>query len=146
MSTALVCPDMLYNVDSTGAVAGTTAVNGSTLDMSGFNELIAEALLGALTATQVTKLKLQVGNAANGSDMADVVGATTLAAADADSNKLLILDCGPTSFIGFRYARVVLVRGTANAVLVSLVTRRYKAKNVPQVQAAAQVSQLGLIH
>ena len=89
--------------------AGTSAVNGSVIDMTGFNAVRFTAVLGTLTATQVTALKAQQGNAANGSDMADIAGAVTPAAADADSNKLLMLDVN-VSKITKRYVRPVVTR------------------------------------
>ena len=44
------------------------------------------ALFGALTATQVTSLKVQQGSLADGSDMADLAGSLHTALADADGN------------------------------------------------------------
>ena len=52
--------------------AGVTNQNGSVIDMSGFEGVQFIALFGALTASQVTSLKVQQGNLADGSDMADL--------------------------------------------------------------------------
>ncbi len=120
--------------------AGTSAVNGSVIDMTGFNAVRFTALLGTLTATQVTALKAQQGNAANGSDMADIAGAVTPAAADADSNKLLMLDVN-VSKITKRYVRPVVTRGTANAVIDGVIADLYRAGTLPQTQSDTTVSQ-----
>ena len=123
-------------VNSTAA--GTTAINGSILDMQGFETVVGECLLGALTATQVTSLKAQAGNLANGSDMADLAGAVTANAADADSNKLLVLEVvKPTAF---RYLRFVVNRGTANAAVDGVVATQYATHKGPESDDATTVS------
>ena len=124
--------------------AGTSNVNGSILDMeanNGFDGVRFTALLGTLTATQVTLLQAQQGNNANGSDMANIVAAVTPAAADGDSNKLLIVDVSRTQ-ITKRYMRVVVQRGTANAVIDGVVADQYQCRTVPQTQAGSTISQV----
>lgn len=122
--------------------AGTTNINGTVLSMVGFDAVQFVAALGTLTANQVTKLKAQVGQLADGSDMADLAGAATAAMADADSNKLLVLDViAPT---GYKYIRCVVVRGTANAVIDSVVAQQYLADNKPVTQSST-VSQVATV-
>ena len=53
-----------------GVAAGTTEQTGSVVDTQGFEGVQFVALFGALTATQVTSLKVQQGSLADGSDMA----------------------------------------------------------------------------
>lgn len=125
---------------SNAAAAGTSAINGTVLDMTGYDAVRGIALLGTLTSTQVTKLKAQQGDASDGSDMADISGAVTPAAADADSNKILILDVNRES-ITKQYVRFVVVRGTANAVLDGLIADRYQCRTLPQTQSDSTVSQ-----
>lgn len=125
-------------VNSTAA--GTTGVNGTVLDQSNFDGVRFTASLGTLTSTQVTSLKAQQGNAANGSDMADIAGAVTAAAADGDSNKLLILDV-QASLISARYVRCVVNRGTANAVIDSVIADQYQTRTVPTAQTGSTISQ-----
>ena len=120
------------------AAAGTSDVNSTVVDMAGWGAVKFTALLGALTATQVTKLKAQQGDAADGSDMADVGGAVTDAAADADGNKLLVLDVS-RGLLTKRYVRAVLDRGTANAVLDGIIAELYLPRSIP-VTADATVS------
>jgi len=123
---------------SNAVVAGTSAINTTILDMQGFESVIGECCLGTLTATQTTALKAQAGNVANGSDMADLAGAVTPNAADADSNKVLVLEVvKPTNF---RYVRFVVVRGTANAVIDSVVATQFCSHKQPESDDPATVS------
>ena len=124
---------------SNAVAAGLTAVNCTILDMQGYESVLGVCALNTLTATQVTNLKAQAGNVANGSDMADLAGAITSNAADADSNKLLMLEViKPT---GFRYLRFVVDRGTANAAIDSVVATQFTTHKAPTTQDTATVSQ-----
>jgi len=69
-------------VVSTGVVAGTTNANLTTVDTLGYAGYRICVLLGALTGTQVTKLKVQEFTADTSGSYADVTGAVTAAAAD----------------------------------------------------------------
>jgi hypothetical protein len=123
---------------SNAVAAGTAAVNCSILDMQGFESVVGVCSLNALTASQVTSIKAQAGNAANGSDMADLAGAVTPAAADADGNKLLVLEVvKPTNF---RYLRFVINRGTANAQIDGVVATQYFSHKPPESDDATTVS------
>lgn len=112
--------------------AGTTPVNGTHVDMSGFETVIFTAAFGALTASQVTNLKAQAGNAADDSDMADLTGAVTANLADTDGNKMLVLEVFRP--VGFRYVRPVVVRGTANAAIDSVVADQYGSRDQPETE------------
>jgi hypothetical protein len=114
--------------------AGTTTQNGSVLDMEGFESVVFDAMFGALTGTQVTFIKAQAGNAANGSDMADLAGTKVGPLADTDGNKMLTLEVARVP--GFRYVRCVVVRGTANAVIDGVVATQYVARKQPTTDDA----------
>lgn len=119
---------------SNAVAAGQTNINCTHNDMQGFEKVTGICLLNTLTASQVTKLKAQAGNAADDSDMADLAGAVTSQALDADSNKMLILEViRPTSF---RYVRFVVVRGTANAVIDGVVTIKSNTHKSPESQGS----------
>lgn len=119
--------------------AGVTAINGSAIDMQDFDSVVFECAMGALTATQVTGLKAQGSNDNGGSDpYADITGAATAAAADADSNKLLILEVNRPQK---RYIRCVVTRGTANAVIDGVIAVQSGAKKAPVTHDATTVSQ-----
>jgi hypothetical protein len=117
--------------------AGTSNQTGTHVDMQGFDGVMFLADIGTLTATQVTSMKAQGGNASNDSDQADISGAATAAMADGDSNKMLILDVFRPQQ---RYVRPVVLRGTANAVINCVIAILYQADKMP-VPADATVSQ-----
>lgn len=108
--------------------AGVTDINCDVLDMQGFRGVRAIALLGTLTATQVTKLIAYQSDTVDGTgDPFDKIG-ETVSALDADGNKILILEvCQPNK----RYIRFVVDRGTANAVLDGVVAELYGASVAP---------------
>ncbi len=108
--------------------AGTTSQNGSVIDMSGFEGVQFIALFGALTATQVTSLKVQQGDKSDGSDMADLEGSLHAALADTDGNKCLVTDLFRPQK---RYVRAVVTRGTANAVIDGVIALQYSARVQP---------------
>jgi hypothetical protein len=111
-------------------VAGTTTINGSVIDMQGFENAEAILQLGTLTATNVTTLKFQQGSASDGSDMADITG-VLIAGDDTMSNKCLALEViKPMK----RYVRPVVTRATANAVLDSCVVIQSGAHKKPTTQ------------
>jgi hypothetical protein len=119
--------------------AGTTAINGTGIDMQDFDSVTFEVAMGALTATQVTGLKAQGSNDNGAGDpYADITGAATAAAADADSNKLLILEVNRPQK---RWIRCVVTRGTANAVIDGGIAIQSGAKKAPVTHDATTVSQ-----
>jgi hypothetical protein len=111
---------------SNAVAAGTTAVNCTSVDMAGFDSVAFYAAFGTLSATQVTSLKAQ--DSADNSTFADITGAVTANMADADSNKLLVLEVyRPLR----RYVRAVVQRATANAVVDSVTAVQRSAKKLP---------------
>lgn len=117
--------------------AGTSAQNGSAVDMSGFDGVTFILMVGALTATQVTSLKAQQGNASNMSDAQDLANTLVGPLADGDSNKCLVLDVyRPTD----RYVRPVVNRGTANAVIDGVIAIQYRGRKSPVVQDTTTIA------
>lgn len=97
-------------------VAGTTNItaNNGIIDCSTAESVIFVLSVGTLTTSQTTTLKIQGGNAADGSDMADLAASHPGYFADADSGFCMAVEVvRPT----FRYLQSVVVRGTANAVV-----------------------------
>jgi hypothetical protein len=119
--------------------AGVTAINGTGIDMQDFDSVTFEVAMGALSATQVTGLKAQ-GSNDNGSvdPYADITGAATAAALDADSNKLLALEVNRPQK---RWIRCVVTRGTANAVIDAGIAIQSGAKKAPVTHDVTTVSQ-----
>jgi len=129
---------------SNAVAAGTTAINGTSIDMVGsfggpFDGVCYIAALGTLTASQVTTLKVQgsVDNSTWTGSNGDLLNTHQGPANDADSNKLLITDGYRYQF---RYLRPVLSRGTANAVLDSLIGIAYNAHSLPITTQDSTVS------
>lgn len=114
-------------ITPTAGVAGTTDINGTTLDMSGFEGVLVLVRMGAITGTAVTSIKMQQGAASNLSDAADLEG-TGITVADDDDDQIFMIDLyRPLE----RYVRVVVDRGTANAVVASAEYLQYGAAEKP---------------
>jgi hypothetical protein len=95
----------------TAGAAGTTAVNGATVDMSGFEEIMVIVPFGAIVSGAATSIKWQEG--ATTSPTTDVVGTNiTVADTDDDTTKILRI-VKPQN----RYGRVVVSRATQNATV-----------------------------
>lgn len=108
--------------------AGTTTITGATIshDESATGILyIVHA--GALVAGQVTTAKVQVGDAADASDMADVTGLSYMFA-DGDGSKLVLLELNKPLK---KYSRVVITRGTQNATINSVIAIKHNQRVYP---------------
>ena len=111
--------------------SGFLAEDGSAYSRTTYANLWAALSIttfGTLTSGQVTKLKVQEYTSDSAGNYADVTGAITAAAADADAGKLLILDVYKPQQ---RWIRPVIVRGTQNAVIVSGIVELYQADFQP---------------
>lgn len=124
--------------------AGTSNQTSSAVDMQGYDGCVFIAHLGTLTATQVTSLKVQSSTDDGSTDAyADITGSATSAAADADSNKMLIVDVFRPAE---RYLKAVVVRGTANAVIDGVTAIRYRGRKAPISQSSTFVSQSASVY
>jgi hypothetical protein len=95
----------------TAGAAGTSAVNGATVDMSGFEEIAIIVPFGAIVSGAVTSLKWQEGDTT--SPITDVAGTNiTVLDTDDDTTKILRI-VKPQK----RYGRVVVSRATQNATV-----------------------------
>lgn len=87
---------------------------GITIDTAGYEAILFGVYLGTITASAVTTIKVQAGDAANGSDMADISGASVSVPDTGDDKLWLATEIyRPTK----RYLRVAVVRSTANVVI-----------------------------
>jgi hypothetical protein len=118
----------LVTVPIAATAAGTTTVNGSSqyIGAGAYSGVRYTCVLGALTATQVTRLKIQGSN--DNSTWVDLAGTHAGPAADGDSGKTLISDAYRP---GYAYVRPVVERGTANAVIQCVVGDFYLAQIEP---------------
>lgn len=128
--TLLQCVEVRRVMNATAA--GTTSVNGTGVDVQGYDGVAFVAAFGTLTATQTTSLKLQQSSDDGSTDTYDdILGSSTGNMADGDSNKVLMSEIyKPLK----RYVRPVVVRGTANAVIDGVFAMLYRAEKSPTPQ------------
>jgi hypothetical protein len=109
--------------------AGTTTINGSSVDTQGYDGVAFIALFGALTATQVTSLKAQQSSDDGSTDSYDdLAGSGSGNLADGDGNKVLVLEVFKPAK---RYVRPVILRGTANAAVDGVIALLFRAEKTP---------------
>ena len=127
-----------FDVVEAAAVAGTTDLTSDGVDMSGFECVAFVAHFGALTAGQVTQMKLQQSDDDGAvDDYTDLLGSNTGPMADGDSNKLLIVEVVRPQK---KFVRAIVDRGTQNAVLNGVIAIRYYPHKGPITQPTASVS------
>jgi hypothetical protein len=108
-------------ITSAEGVAATSDINGATLDMQGFEGVLMIVTFGVITGGAVTSLKAQQDSAAGMGTAADLEG-TAQTIADTDDEKTFYIDLfRPTE----RYMRLVVDRGTQNAVVASATYIQY---------------------
>jgi len=113
-------------------VAATDDINGVILDMSGYDGVLAIITFGAITSGAVTSIKMQQDTAAAMGTAADLL-ATGQTIADTDDEKTFYIDLlNPDE----RYVRLVVDRGTQNAVVASATYIQYGAKAKPTTQGS----------
>lgn len=104
--------------------AATTDINGAIVDTQDGRAVQAIVVMGTITSGAVTSLKWQQGATSNLSDAADLEGSAQTIA-DTRSNKVFYSDLvRPTE----RYVRLVIDRGTQNAVVAGAVYQLYQLK------------------
>lgn len=117
-------------VTPTAGVAGTSAINGSIVDMEGFDGLLVIVRFGTITAGAATSIKAQQGQDSGVSDAADLLG-TNQTIADTDDDKTFYIDIWRPQE---RYVRLVVSRATQNAVVASAEYIQYGARKKPTSQ------------
>lgn len=119
--------------------AGATAIT-ETFSNEGATDLSVIVAFGAIVSGAVTSVKLQQGDASDGSDAVDITGCT-LTVADTDDNKLSILE---VARLTCKYTTIVISRATENATVDSVIAvleQRYKpAANDTTVQGQVAVA------
>lgn len=125
-------------VTPTAGAAGTSDINGATLDMEGFEGVLMIVTMGAITAGAVTSIKAQQGAASNLSDAADLLG-TAQTIADTDDEKVFLIDLFRPQE---RYVRLVVDRGTQNAVVASAEYIQYGARKAPVTHGTGVAGEL----
>lgn len=109
---------------SNGATAGTTEVDSSILDMSGYDGVIFIVDLAAVTDASVLTLNTQQNTANQTSGMATITGASATFTASTSSNKALLVDVyRPLQ----RYVRAAFTRTAQNATVNTIIAIQYKS-------------------
>lgn len=116
------------------SVANTAAQTGATIDLQGYESCEFAIQPGALFAASVFAVKLQHGDLANGSDMADVAAADLLGTAAAAS--FVAADANVARKLGYRgtkrYVRIVITPTTnGGASLLAATALLSHARNQP---------------
>jgi len=119
-------------VTPNAGAAGTTDIEGTVIDMAGFESVFTKVRMGAITANAVTSIKMQQGDESDGSDMADLTG-TKIDIADDDDGEIFGIDLVKPEK---RYVRLYVDRATANAVVADADYTRYQPGKAPITQGA----------
>jgi len=120
----------------TAGAAGTSAVNGATIDLSGVEELMILVPFGPIVSGAVTSIKFQEGDTS--SPTTDVAGTgITVADTDDDTTKILRI-IKP----GKRYGRVVVSRATQNATVGAITYIAKGLRTLPATDGATVVGEL----
>jgi len=122
----------LSAVTPTAGVAGTSDINGSTLDMQNHEAVLMLVRMGAITGSAVTSIKAQQGDQSDASDMSDLLG-TDVTIADSDDDEVFGIDLIKPEK---RYVRLVVNRATQNAVVAGAEYIQTGARKQPIAQAA----------
>jgi len=100
----------------TAGAAGTTAINGTAIDMAGYDGVIFVVQFGAIVAGAVTSIKVQQDTTSAFGAAADLAG-TGQTVADTDDDKVFYVDVkAPRE----DFVRLVVSRGTANATVAAM--------------------------
>lgn len=109
-------------------VSAGTAVESDVIDTANFEGV---AFFGSIAAQNAANtIKVQQGDASNGSDMTDLVGTATPAGTNGHSPLVDVFR--PTK----RYVRAVITRSGANTATGDLYAVLYGARKVPVTQGA----------
>jgi len=118
-------------ITPTAGAAGATNINGTIIDMSGFDGCLIAVHFGAIVGGAVTSIKAQHGDDSALADAADITG-SSVTVADTDDDKVFYIDVRSRK----RYLRLVALRATQNSTLAATYLQ-YDAKSRPTSQAAA---------
>ena len=125
---------------SDAVAAGTTDINCTGVDMKGYESVTFYTLFGTITATAVTSVKAQQSE--DNSSFADLEG-TAITVADDDDNQVAILEIVRPQE---RYVRLVVDRGTANAVVDGVIAVQTDAIEEPVTHDSTTVVGAELHH
>lgn len=125
-------------ITPTAGAAGTTDIEGTALDMQGFEGVLMVCTFGAITGSAVTSIKAQQGAAAAMGDAADLTGTSQTIADDDDGETFYIDLYQPEE----RYVRLYVDRATQNAVVANALYIQYGAREAPTTQGTGVSGEL----
>lgn len=117
-------------VTPTAGAAGQTAIEGTVLDMSGYEGVLMIVRMGAITTGGAQSIKAQQGAAAAMGDAADLEG-TSQTITDADDGEIFYIDLFRPQE---RYVRLYVSRATQDSVVASAEYIQYGPKAAPVTQ------------
>ena len=113
---------------SNAVVAGTSDVESSSVDMTGFDSVAFIVAMGAITSGAATSANVEQSSDDGSSDSFTELLGTGITIADDDDNQLVLLDvCQPRE----RYVRCVVERATQNAVVDGIFALQYNSNVEP---------------
>lgn len=113
-------------INATEGAAGTSDINGDAVDMRDFDGCIILVTFGAITASAVTSIHVE-GSDDGSTGWTDLTG-TNQTVADDDDNQIFYVTLIQPAY---PYIRVVVDRGTQNAVVASAVAVRFQPHEAP---------------
>jgi hypothetical protein len=117
-------------------VAGQTEINGTAVDLSGYEGVMFVAHFGAITVNGVQSLSADQG-ATQGS-ATDAIAGSKVVVADDDDEKVAVLDIyRPRD----RWVRPVIARATADSIVNGCVAYLYGPKKAPPAKDASVAAQ-----
>lgn len=118
-------------ITTAAGAAGTSDLNGASLDMANFEGVLATVAFGPIVSGAATSVKAQ--QSADGSTWADLAGTSQTVADDADNTTVYLSLHKPAK----RYVRVVVARGTQNATVGAATYLQYGSRTLPVTQTAS---------
>ena len=109
----------------TAGAAGTSAINATSVDMSGFEQVTFVVPVGAIVSGAVTSIKAQGSN--DNSSFTDLAG-TSQTISDTDDDKTFYVNVVKPSY---RYVRLVVSRATQNATIGGIIGIQSNPKTLP---------------
>lgn len=119
-----------------GVAAGTSVQTSSVIDMAGYDGVKINTAFGAITTGAVTSVKLQQSSDDGAADAYSDLEGSSVTVADDDDNQVVIHDLYRPQK---RYVKVVVTRGTQNAVIDGITAMRYGARKHPTTDDSATI-------
>lgn len=135
MNTGLLEIAKIVHVNN-AAAAGTTEIDSTAVDMTGFDAVCFVVDLAAVTDGSVMTLQVQQG--ATSTPTEDITGASATFTGATSSNSMLAAEAiRPTK----RYCRAKFTRTTQNAAVNCILAILYKAKTIPITKDTTMLAQ-----